>query len=690
MATDLPQIDAPADLGSAFCEQAPLPMATLEGKMHVVRYVNSAFCRLMDRSAADLLGKPLQELLPEKDECLTLIDRVFRTGRPERHTEEEHSQAHPVFWSYTMWPVIAEDSRVRVMLLVTETAQAHQTTVAINEALVLGSVRQHELTEAAENLNLQLRAEISQRQQAKAALRESEERFRSLFVSAPMAIFACDRDGVIQQYNSRAVELWGRQPVCGVEKFYGSLKLWLPDGRPLPHEESPIVEVLRTGAPALDVEVVIERPDGSRVPVLISIAALKNRDSEITGAIASFIDLTERKKLEQQSLRSQRMESIGTLAGGIAHDLNNSLGPIMMSIDLLKLRFQDPASLELLKIIDSSAHRGADMVRQVLSFARGVEGQRAEVQLLHVVRDIEKIVNETFLREIQIRTCLPPDLWTVLGDATQLHQVLLNLCMNARDAMPHGGVLMVVAENRQVAPTDEGLAQNPKARPGAYVLLEIRDSGTGMSPEIVENIFDPFFTTKEFGKGSGLGLPTSLGIVKSHGGFLNVVSKPGKGTTFQVFLPAHTEPSSPAAPATISAWPHGHGELVLVVDDEEPMRRMTQQILESFGYRVVLAGDGAEAAAIYIQRRTEIGMAILDMTMPVMEGPEAIRLLRNINAELPIIGTSGLASTTYAGELTRLGVKHILPKPYTAAELLAMVAQSLEGAGRNAAKAVGE
>jgi PAS domain S-box-containing protein len=552
--------------------------------------------------------------------------------------------------------------------------------VEMNEALILGSVRQHELAGAAQLLNARLRAEITQRKRAERALRASEERFRSLFVSAPMAVFACDQDGVIQQYNARAVELWGREPVCGVESCCGALRLWRPDGQLLPHDQSPIVEVLRTGQPAVDIEVLIERPDGFRVAVLANIAALKNSKGKITGTITSFIDLTERKKLEFESLRSQRMECIGTLAGGIAHDLNNSLAPIIMSLEMMRLKCPNTDAQKLLVLLETSAQRGAEMVRQVLSFARGIEGRRVEVQVPRLLREIEKIVSETFLHHVEVHIKVAPDVWAVVGDATQLHQVLLNLCLNARDAMPDGGVLVISAENRQVDATHEGLKQNPKARPGPYVLFEVKDSGTGMSAKIVESSFDPFFTTKEVGRGTGLGLSTSLAIVTSHGGFLQVTSDEGIGSTFQVFIPAQTAPSPPETPPSQTEKPRGHGELILVVDDEAPIRQVTQQALEEFGYRVVLACDGAEAVALCGRLGAEIAVVITDMTMPVMDGPETIRLLRGMNPRLPIIGASGLASTTYASKLTGLGVRHVLSKPCTATELLNMVNEILEEA----------
>ena len=392
-------------------------------------------------------------------------------------------------------------------------------------------------------------------------------------------------------------------------------------------------------------------------------------------------DITERRKLEQQFLRAQRMESIGTLAGGIAHDLNNALAPIIMSLDLLKMRFPDEDSLDLLDIISSSAQRGADMVGQVLSFARGVEGRQETVRIPPLVEEVAKIANETFLKHIQIRTRLADDLWTVVGDPTQLHQVLLNLCVNARDAMPRGGVLTISAGNVTIDAHYASLHEG--AKPGSYILLQVDDTGTGMTPAVIEKIFDPFFTTKELGKGTGLGLSTSMAIVKSQGGFLRVDSTVGVGSQFKIFLPAATDGSADTSTAHEVQLPRGHGELILVVDDELCVRQITQQTLEAFGYRVVLACEGAEAVAVYASRPSEISVVLTDMMMPVMDGPAAILVLRRLNPHLPILAASGLALQEHVAKAASLGVRHFLPKPYTAEALLTALHEVLGKAGNS-------
>ena len=356
------------------------------------------------------------------------------------------------------------------------------------------------------------------------------------------------------------------------------------------------------------------------------------------------------------------------MAGGIAHDLNNSLGPIILSLDLLKMRFLDHESQELLATIGSSAQRGADMVKQVLTFARGVESQRSEVRLGELVREVEKIANDTFLKSIQVSVTLPADLRTVSGDATQLHQVLVNLCLNARDAMPDGGTLTLTCRNLTL--DEQYAAQRPDVSPGPYLAIAVEDTGTGMPAEVAARAFDPFFTTKEPGRGTGLGLSTSHAIVKSHGGFILLSSEPGRGTRVEVFLPALAESSAVEVPARRAELPRGSGQLVLLIDDEAAVRKITQQTLETFGYQVVAAAGGTEAVTIFARQRGEIAVVLTDMMMPDIDGAATIQILRKMDPAVRIVATSGMASAGRMEKVAELGVKHFLRKPYTAEVLL--------------------
>lgn len=393
--------------------------------------------------------------------------------------------------------------------------------------------------------------------------------------------------------------------------------------------------------------------------------------------LAINTDITEKKKLEAQFLRTQRMESIGTLAGGIAHDLNNVLAPILMSVEILKMSFVDEESQNLLHTVQNSAQRGADLVKQVLSFARGVEGQRVIVNPLHLMRELLKVMRDTFPKTISVRFTPVPDLWTINGDATQLHQVFLNLCVNARDAMPSGGNLIVTMEN--VVLDETYAAMNPDSAPGAYVHVKVSDTGSGIPQDIQDKIFEPFFTTKEFGKGTGLGLSTTLAIVKSHGGFINLYSEIGKGATFQVYLPANTtEVAADKSAVEQTRLPRGNGEIVLVVDDEESIRHIAQRTLERFGYKVMLASNGAEGVSLYAQNRDRIAVVLTDMAMPIMDGPALIMALKAMNPKVRIVGSSGLTTSGGVTRAVGTGIEHFVPKPYTAEAMLTVLKKVLD------------
>ncbi|MBI3941025.1 MAG: PAS domain S-box protein [Acidobacteria bacterium] len=392
--------------------------------------------------------------------------------------------------------------------------------------------------------------------------------------------------------------------------------------------------------------------------------------------LAINTDITEKKALETQFLRAQRMESLGTLAGGIAHDLNNMLSPILMAIQMLQQKTDDDETQEWLATLLASAERASEVVRQVLLFARGVQGEHAPLQPRYLIREVIGIMKETLPRSIDVRFHLPQDLWNIHGDSTQLHQVLINLCLNARDAMPGGGTLSIKAENLSI--DERYVRAYPDARPGRHVLITVSDTGEGIPADVIDKIFDPFFTTKEAGKGTGLGLSTALGIVKSHQGSIRVESEAEKGATFQVVLPA-LESESPAELATARVkLPLGRGETILVVDDEKAIQDITGATLQHFGYRVLRARDGAEALALFAQNRSEIRAVLLDMMMPYLDGPATVRALRRIDREIRIIATSGLVDDSAAVRFAQETVDKFLMKPYTADALLTTLAEVLK------------
>ena len=407
------------------------------------------------------------------------------------------------------------------------------------------------------------------------------------------------------------------------------------------------------------------RKDGSHVPVFISAASFEDNPEE---GVCFVLDLTERKQFEKQFLRAQRMESIGTLASGVAHDLNNILAPIMMSVPVLRMELSAEARERIITTIEMSAERGAQVVRQVLTFGRGLEGEKLPLQVGALIDEIVKIMGGTFPKDITIERSIATGLWTVLGDATQLHQVLLNLCVNARDAMPDGGRLRLRASNLDIDTNYSSML--PESKPGPHVLIEVSDSGRGIPPETLERIFDPFFTTKEVGKGTGLGLSTVHGIVKNHGGFIKVESELGKGTTFQVWLPAVPDQPTTAITASGTVSPAGHGELVLVVDDEPAVASAVRTVLEPHGYRVLLASDGTEALAVFAQNSDSIALVLTDIMMPHMNGVALVRALQRMKPGIPVIASTGLGEKAHLAELKTMGIETFLSKPYNADTLL--------------------
>jgi len=503
----------------------------------------------------------------------------------------------------------------------------------------------------------------NKRKQAEEALSKSEEKYRALFEESIDAVFTSTPKGEFTNINLAGVKLFG----YGSKEEMLNLRVaedlfWKPGDREkyqaLMHDQGFVK----------DHELECKTKDGKKLIVLETATAIRDAHGNVVAYRGIMRDITVQKRLEKQFLRAQRMESLGTLAGGVAHDLNNVLAPIMMAVEVLQSKFSDEESKRILDTLATSAKRGSDLVKQILAFGRGVEGERIIIQPKHILREVEKIAAETFPKSIQLKTMIPKDLWTILADPTQIHQVLLNICLNARDAMPNGGVLTVSAANFHI---DEYYAKmNIEAREGAYVVVTVADTGTGIPRDIMDHIFDPFFTTKEIGKGTGLGLSTASGIVRSHGGFINVYSEAGRGASFKVYLPAQMREQEVVKAKEHRELPPGKGELILVVDDEVSIREIAKLTLEANGYQVVTAGDGVEAVSICAQDSGVIKVILMDMMMPGMDGPATIRALQMMKTGAKIVATSGDARRDGTVMESIPGVQVFLQKPYTAEKLL--------------------
>ena len=511
-----------------------------------------------------------------------------------------------------------------------------------------------------------IRNDITERKRGEERIREQA----ALLDQAQDAILVRDLEQNILFWNKGAERIYG----WPAEEAVGKNVIELLVKEPSAQFEEARQAVIDKGEWSGEIRQV--RRDGADIIVESRWTLVRDEKGTPTSILVINTEVTEKKRMESQFLRAQRMESIGTLAGGIAHDLNNVLSPILMAIDMLQLKATDEASKKWLDVLRTNAERGGNMVQQVLSFARGVQGERVALQPKHLIKEIVKILRETLPKSIEITYEIPDNLWIISADATQMHQVLMNLCVNARDAMPEGGLISIKAENVFV---DENYARmHIEAKAGRFVVVTVSDTGPGMSAEIQSRIFEPFFTTKDMSKGTGLGLSTALTIVKSHGGFINVYSEVHKGSQFSLYLPALDSPGSVGASTLQTDLPLGNGELILVVDDEESIREITRGTLETFGYKVLTASDGTEALACYADRKNDIAVVLTDMVMPFMDGPATIRALKKMNSQVKIIAASGFTAGNKAGEGPLEGVNIFLSKPYTAEKLLKALAQVLK------------
>ncbi|MBF2022790.1 MAG: PAS domain S-box protein [Hydrococcus sp. C42_A2020_068] len=508
--------------------------------------------------------------------------------------------------------------------------------------------------------------DLSDRQHAEQKIREQA----ALLDITTDAIFVRDLGDRIRFWNKGAERLYG----WSAEEVLGRNVDELLNRKPLPKLAQIQQEVLEKGRWQGELPQVTK--DGEEIVVESRWNLARDEQQNPKSILVVNTDITSTKQLQEQLLRTQRLESLGTLASGISHDLNNILTPILGIAQLLPLKFPeaDEHGQQMFKVLETNAKRGAALLKQILAFSRGVEGKHVLLAVRSLVCDIEQVIRETFPKSIAIHLNIPRDLWAIRGDLTQLEQVLMNLCLNARDAMPNGGTLAITAENLAIDKNYAG--REPEAKVGSYVAIAVSDTGIGMSAETLERIFEPFFTTKAADKGTGLGLATTMGIIKSHGGFIKVSSEVGKGTQFAVFLPA--EETRVVVSEDKPELPRGDETTILIVDDEPVICHMIEALLRTYGYRVLTATDGVEAIAMYAQYQHKIGAILMDMVMPSMDGPTTILALQKMNPQVKIIVTSGLVSSDRAIEALGASVKAYLGKPYTSEELLTTLNEVLD------------
>lgn len=511
--------------------------------------------------------------------------------------------------------------------------------------------------------------DISASKAAAEKLEESEQRYLLIFDRNPHPLWVYDQETLrFLAVNEMAIRQYGYTR----EEF---LAMTIEDIRP-----SEDVDLLRKSLHERD-----ETPEAQTFGTFRhrkktgEIIEVEISSSEVTfqgrqAGLVLAVDVTRQRELEQHLLRAQRLDSIGMLAGGIAHDLNNLLMPVMLGVSVVKQTNPEPKVARALENIEKSARRGKDLVSRILSFARGVKPATKQVDVAEALREIRSIIESTFPRNIALQFESPAGATLISADLTQLNQILLNLCVNARDAMPHGGRLLVAAS---VVDVDDHYARMHRGiTPGRFAMIEVSDTGMGIPAHLVNRVFEPFFTTKELENGTGLGLSTVQTIVRSHGGHVTVYSEPGKGTTFRVYLPLEREASAADPRTPHLQLPHGQGQTILVADDEASVLEITRQTLETFGYKVLTAANGQQALTVFSLHREEIAAVVTDIMMPILDGTAVVDVLLNENPEVKIIASSGL----YDGG-TRMqdhpNVTAYLRKPYSADTLLSTLQRVL-------------
>ncbi len=510
--------------------------------------------------------------------------------------------------------------------------------------------------------------DISQRKLMEEQLREQAK----LLEVTQDAIIVVDETDVILFWNSAAERLYGWKQEDALGNRIADL---LYDNKEFKHHFEAQAKVFETGE--WEGELRQRTREGKQVVIQSRRTLLDSIGNQPRKVLIVNTDITEKKHLEAQLFRNQRVENIGMIASGIAHDMNNVLTPIMASLELLKQKLTDEKSKKRISMLESSVHRGKSLMEQILLFARGQEGDMAVLDLRHIIKDIANLIEQTFPKNISVEVSIDRNVLLIMGNSTQLHQVLLNLVVNARDAMPDGGKISISLAPVSVSAADA--RTNIDARPGNYLLLTVSDAGTGIPQEYLDKIFDPFFTTKPEGKGTGLGLSTVLSIIRAHKGFLEIDSTLNVGTSFKIYLPTAlgAVKQDGGSPVEVGA-DKGKGEAILVVDDDEAVGEVAAELLQNAGYTTLLAKNGEEALALYTENYRNIRLVLTDMVMPKMDGASLIRSLRSVQHSVKVIAMSGLMDKEKLMKMAGVESGAFITKPFTGETLLHTVHRLLQ------------
>jgi two-component system cell cycle sensor histidine kinase/response regulator CckA len=511
---------------------------------------------------------------------------------------------------------------------------------------------------------------ITQRKKTEEKLKKSEEKYRTLFTEAKDVFYISTLQGKFMDINPAGVGLFGYDSKEELLDIDIERDLYV-----YPADRKKFVDFVRETNYAKDYEVRMKRKNGDKLTVLITSTPLRNEGGEVIAFRGIIRDVTEQKRLEHELLHSQKMEAIGLLAGGIAHDFNNILTAILGYANLLRTKLNDEFLKQYVEQIVEAAERASHLTKSILTFSRKKMLDPRPIDLNEIVGRMQKFLARLIGEDITLKAVLTGELM-VMADGSQIEQVLMNLATNARDAMPGGGSLTI--ETAKIRLDEEFIKTHSYGTPGGYALLSVIDTGTGFSEYERQRIFEPFFTTKEFGKGTGLGLSIVYGIIKQHGGYINVYSEIKQGTTFKIYLPLMEKKAEDSTAVEAAAAPPRGSETILLAEDEASVRKLNTLILEEAGYTVIAARDGAEAVQKYFENRERIDLIILDVIMPNKNGKEAYQEIRKINPSTRAFFMSGYTNDSINSRGMLDSEDHIISKPIAPTDLLHKVREVLD------------